>query len=84
MKERPIRLALIIGACLCLVIGGKWIAEDIVYHIRLVDSLVMINALAFVPIIAIAPQYKNGMVIYLFIGALEAFIIFMGNILTLR
>jgi hypothetical protein len=79
-----IRMVLIAGACLCLVIGGKWIAEDIVYHESLYDPLVIINVLAFIPIIAVAPRYKNGKVIYAFIGVLEAFIIFMGNLLTLR
>ena len=78
------RILLIIGACLCFVIGVKWICEDIVYHVETDDSLLFINALAFVPLIGLAPRYKNGKVIYAFIGLLEAFIIFMGNLLTLR
>jgi len=77
-------MVLIAGACLCFVIGGKWIVEDIVYHMETYDDLLFINALAFVPLIALAPRYKNGNVIYAFIGLLEAFIIFMGNMLTLR
>ena len=82
MKERPIRLILIAGACLCFVIGGKWIAEDIVYSIH-DSSWSTFNLLAFVPLIAIAPRYKNRK-IYAFIAALEAFIIIMGNVMTLR
>ena len=79
-----IRIILIVGACLCFVIGAKWIAWDIVYHVETDGSLLFINALAFVPLIALAPRYKNGKVAYTLIALLEAFIIFMGNMLTLR
>jgi hypothetical protein len=79
-----IRIILIAGACLCLVIGVKWIAEDIVYQVQLNDGLIIINVLAFVPIIAVAPRYRNGKVIYSFISVLEAYIVLMGLVLTLR
>ena len=81
-KDHLIRLPLIAGACLCFVIGGKWIAENIVYSIH--DPYwVEFNMIAFLPIIAIAPRYKKRK-IYAFIAALEAFIIIMGNVMTLR
>jgi hypothetical protein len=84
-KEMVLRVILIAGACLCLVIGVKWIAEDIVYHVETDETLIIINGLAFVPLIAMAPRYKKGgIVIYGFIGTLEALIILMGLSLTLR
>ena len=84
MKESTARIILIFGACLCFVIGGKWIAWDIVYHVRQDPLLVFLTGLAFVPLIALAPRYKNGRVIYLFIGLAELIVIVMGNVLTLR
>jgi hypothetical protein len=82
--QSTVRLVLIIGACLCFVIGAKWIAEDILYHVQLDHPLLFINALAFIPLLMLAPRYKNGKVVYVLIGLLEAFIIVMGNLLTLR
>jgi hypothetical protein len=81
-KDQLIRLPLIAGACLCFVIGGKWIAEDIVYSIH-DPSWIAFNIVAFIPIIAIGPRYKNRK-IYAFVAAGEAFIIIMGNLMTLR
>jgi hypothetical protein len=78
------RLALICGACLCFVIGGYWIAEDIVYNVGVDDFLGVINGLAFLPLIAMAPRYKNGKIIYALIGFLEGFVIFMGLEIQLR
>jgi hypothetical protein len=84
-KEMVLRVILIAGACLCSVIGVKWIAEDIVYHVGIDDALTITNGVAFIPLIAMAPRYKKGsMVIYGFIGALETFIILMGLTVTLR
>ena len=83
-KFTVVRIALIAGACLCVVIGGKWIAWDVVYKVRLDPSLVTINALAFVPIIALAPRYKNGTKIYASVALLETIVIWLGVELTLR
>lgn len=84
MKEPIIRIALIAGACLCLVIGVKWIAEDIVYQIQPDITLIIINGVAFAPMIALAPRYKNGKMIYYWIGWIEAFIIWLGIMLRPR
>ena len=78
-----LRISLIAGACLCFVIGAKWIAEDIVYHVTLDAIPVVFNILAFVPLVALAPRYKSGFV-YLFIGIVEVLVIIMGCVNTLR
>lgn len=83
-NETRVRLVLIAGACLCLVQGVYWIAQDIVYDVENDGVLLIIKRLAFLPLIAMAPCYKNGKIVYAFIGVLEAFIIFMGLTLTLR
>lgn len=52
-----IRIILIIGASACLVIGGKRIAEAIVYHIDVLNFWeLLIIALPFIPIILLAPK----------------------------
>ena len=79
-----IRIVLIIGACLCFVIGVNWICEHIVYHVTLDPVMLAINAFAFVPLFALGPRYKNGLAIYWFIGLAEALVIVMGNLLTLK
>ena len=79
-----IRLALIIGAAECVVIGGKIVAEDIVYHVNQDVWDLSITIFPFVPIILIAPRYKNGKVIYPIIGAAEAIIVVMNYFLALR
>lgn len=84
MKEALLRTILILGACLCFVIGAKWIAEHIVYHVEYGFSLAVINFFAFVPLVALAPRYKQVKYVYAIVGAIEAFIILMGNLLTLR
>jgi hypothetical protein len=84
-RHKPaVRWILIIGASLCAVIGAKWIAEDIVYNMRVETGLLVLNTLAFVPLIALAPRYKKAKVVYSLIGLLEALIIIMGNSLTVR
>jgi hypothetical protein len=79
-----IRIILIVDACLCFVIGAKWIAWDVVYHVILDPITVSFNIFAFVPLIALAPRYKNGKVAYSLIALLEVFVIFLGYTVTLR
>ncbi len=77
-----IRIGLLAGACLCFVIGAKWIAEDIVYHVTLDVIPVAFTILAFVPLMALARHYKtNGA--YVLIGMIEALVIIMGCVVTL-
>ena len=79
-----IRIVLIIGAAACVVIGGKMVAEDIVYHVNHDPWDLIFTMFPFVPIILIAPRYKNGKVIYPIIGAAEAIIVVMNYFLVLR
>jgi hypothetical protein len=80
-----IRIILIIGAAACFVIGGKRVAEDIVYQVNL-DSLdfLLFTAFPFLPIILMAPRYKNGGVIYGFIAVAEILIIVTNHFVVLR
>jgi hypothetical protein len=79
-----IRLVLIIGAAACFVIGVKVVAQDVVYHVNHDPFDMFITLFPFVPIIAMAPRYKNGKWIYGFIGAAEALIILMDYFIVLR
>ena len=79
-----IRLALIIGAAACFVIGVKMVAQDIVYHVNHDPLDLFFTIFPFVPIILIAPRYKNGKIIYPIIGAAEAIIVVMNYFLVLR
>jgi hypothetical protein len=77
------RIILIIGAAACFVIGGKMVAQDIVYHMN-DDASLFISIVPFIPIMLMAPRYKDGKIIYGFIAAAEILIIVMNYFLVLR
>ncbi len=80
-----VRILLLIGAAACFVIGGKMVAQDIVYDVKLNDPFsFLITFFPFLPLILMAPRYKNGKTIYSFIGAAEAIIIVMDHFTVLR
>jgi hypothetical protein len=78
---------LIIGAAACLVIGGKRIAEAVVYHIDLLNFWeLLILALPFIPIILLAPKsaiYKRPIRL-IFVVVLEILVIVSNLFLVLR
>ena len=84
VNEVVLRTILIVGACLCFVIGATWVAEHIVYHVEYGLPFAFINLFAFVPLVALAPHYKQVKYVYAIVAVIEAFIILMGNFLTLR
>jgi|HubBroStandDraft_1064217.scaffolds.fasta_scaffold773927_1 hypothetical protein len=59
------------------------VVQDIVYHMTDPASLV-ISIFPFIPIILMAPRYKDGKVIYGFVAAAEILIIVMNYFLVLR
>jgi len=79
-----IRLALVLGAAACFVIGAKMIAQDIVYHVNHDPLDLFFTIFPFIPIILIAPRYKNRKVIYHIIGAAEVIIVVINYFLVLR
>jgi hypothetical protein len=79
-----IRLVLIIGAAACFVIGVKMVAQDIVYHVNFDPFEFVFTVFPFIPIIAMAPRYKDGRIIYSFIGAAEVLSILMNFFIVLR
>ena len=79
----PIRIILIIGAAACFVIGGKMVAQDIVYQMLDPGSL-FFSMFPFFPLILMAPRYKNGGIIYGFIAAGEIVIIVLNHFIVLR
>lgn len=81
-----IRLALIIGAAACFVIGVKRICETVVYHVSLDPIELLIIALPFVPILLIAPRSATFQkrILLGFIGLLEAVVISSDFFLVLR
>jgi predicted Co/Zn/Cd cation transporter (cation efflux family) len=81
---KVIRIILIIGAAACVVIGGKMVAQDIVYQVNTDPIDLFITIFPFVPIILMAPRYKNGRIIYGFIAVVEILIIVMNYFLVLR
>jgi hypothetical protein len=59
------------------------VAQDIVY--QMVDPIsLLISIFPFVPLILMAPHYKNGSVIYSFIAMMEILIIVMNHFIVLR
>jgi len=60
------------------------VAQDIVYQVNRDPFELFLTAFPFVPIILMAPRYKNGRVIYSFIGAAEIIIIVINHFLVLR
>ena len=83
-KEAAMRMACIVGACICFVIGGMFIVQDIVYHINLDAIDLFFTAIPFLPMILVAPRYKNGKIVYAFIGLAEIFIIVLNHFIVLR
>jgi hypothetical protein len=83
-KEAILRMACIVGACACFVIGVVFILQDIVYHISLDPLDLFFTAVPFFPIILVAPRYKNGSIVYAFIGLAEIIIIVMNHFIVLR
>jgi hypothetical protein len=82
-NEAMIRLACIVGACICFVIGLRFIYDDIAYHVNFEDAL-LFTAVPFLPIIFMAPRYKNGNIVYAFIGLAEVIIIVMNHFIVPR
>jgi hypothetical protein len=83
-SETVIRLACIVGACVCFVIGLRFIYEKIVYDISLDLFELMFITIPFLPIVVVAPRYRNGNIVYAFIGLAEVIIIVMNRITVLR
>jgi hypothetical protein len=83
-KEAVLRMACIVGACICFVIGVIFILQDIVYHINLDPIDLFFTAIPFIPIILVAPRYKNGNIVYFFIGLAEIIIIVINHFIVLR
>ena len=79
-----LRMACIVGACICFVIGGMFILQDIVYHVSLDSIDLLFTSIPFLPIILVAPRYKNGSIVYAFIGLGEIIIIVMNHFIVLR
>jgi hypothetical protein len=78
-----IRIILLAGAAACVVIGGKMAAQDIAY--QMYDSFsLLITVIPFVPLISMAPRYKNGEVIYGFTAIVEATVIVANYFMVLR
>ena len=83
-KEAFLRMACIVGACACFVIGVVFILQDIVYHINLDHIDLLFTAMPFLPIFLVAPRYKNGSIVYCFIGFFEMIIIVLNHFIVLR
>jgi hypothetical protein len=81
-----IRLALIIGAAACFVIGVKGICEAVAYHASLDPIVLLIMALPFVPIIMMAPSSMTAQKHFrcIFTGLLEAVVIVSNFFLVWR
>jgi hypothetical protein len=85
--EPFIRIILIVGAAACLVIGGKRIAEAIVYHIDVLNFWeLLITALPFIPIILLAPKSATHKkpVLLIFVALLEILVIVSNLFMVLR
>ena len=77
------RILLIVGAAACFVIGVKWTCEGIAYYCPMSFP---IAALAFVPIILIAPRSATSKKRALFVSLAltEAIVIVSDFVLVLR
>jgi hypothetical protein len=83
-SEAAIRLACIVGACACFVVGLRFVYEKFAYDISLDLVELAFLTVPFVPIVAVAPRYRNGKVVYAFIGLAELFIVVMDRITVVR
>ena len=61
-NEAMIRLACIVGACICFVIGLRFIYDDIAYHVNFEAALIFIGV-PFLLIVFMAPRYKDGNIV---------------------
>ena len=64
----------IIGACVCFVHGVRMVYMDFSYHLDFVSILVF-SVIPFVPIVAVAPRYRNGSRVYAVIALVELIVI---------
>ena len=83
-NEAVIRLACIIGACPCFVVGLRFIYEKFAYGISLDPFELAFLTIPFLPIVAVAPRYRNGKVVYAFIGLAELLIVVLGHFIVVR
>ena len=81
-SEAAIRLACIVGACACFVVGLRFVYEKFSCDISLDPFELAFLTIPFLPIVAVAPRYRSGKVVYVFIGSAELFIIVMGHFIV--
>jgi hypothetical protein len=83
-NEAVIRLACIGGACACFICGMKIVYINVAYHVDLDPFTVVLTLVPFLPIILVAPRYRKGTIMYLFIGLAEFMIIVLYHFVTPR
>jgi hypothetical protein len=83
-KEVVLRMICIIGACVCFVHGLRFVYEDVAYHMALDPITVVFTLIPFAPIVAVAPRYKNGSIVYAFIMVLELIVIAVCPFIVVR
>jgi hypothetical protein len=83
-NEATIRLACIVGACACFVVGMRFVYDDFAYHVNFDPFDALFTVVPFLPIILVAPRYRNGTVVYAFIGLAEVVIVVMNHFIVLR
>jgi|GEM_PF-2969791 hypothetical protein len=83
-NEAVIRLTCIVGACACVVYGIKMVYQNVAYQIDMDPFNVLLTLVPFLPIILVAPRYRNGTVVYLFIGLAEIIIVVFYHFVTPR
>jgi hypothetical protein len=79
-----LRMTCMIGACPCFVESIRFIYEDIAYHITLDFWGIVFITVPIIPIVAVAPRYKKGFVVYPVIILLEIIIFALASQLRVR
>jgi hypothetical protein len=83
-NEAAIRLACIVGACACVVYGIKMVYQNVAYQVNMDPFNVLLTLIPFLPIILVAPRYRNGTVAYQFIGLAEIIIVVLYHFVEPR